>query len=319
MATRTWDAAYEAIPAGSEQISLGDDRIRNLKVDVRERFSQGGHVIQDTTNSNDGKHAVNADGSGKFRVFRADKTTEIITTTDSVVTIQGTGGTPQTFQVVPDGTTARLTQTSSALTAATPTTINSNTTSGLTVKTSNTKNLIVANETQISLYLDNVEKLRLSGNDIAAQGGSTVFKDNAGVQLLSRSNKRFVVLEWVGQADGGGGPNVENEIGYIPQSWTGFAIQEAFVWYGSSPASGVSSNRTIVVSKKTPVWTSDQSSTNHTTALTTVLSIAVNSGNNGGRTTTVASNPVAGDILRINGMTDAGTWRVQILAFVDWP
>lgn len=35
--TRTWDVAYEANPAGSQAANQGDDRIRELKTDTRER------------------------------------------------------------------------------------------------------------------------------------------------------------------------------------------------------------------------------------------------------------------------------------------
>jgi len=35
--TRTWNAAYEAQPAGGDDISDGDDQIRNLKSDIQER------------------------------------------------------------------------------------------------------------------------------------------------------------------------------------------------------------------------------------------------------------------------------------------
>jgi len=36
----TWDAAFEAIPANSETVSLGDDAIRNFKLEVRERTEE---------------------------------------------------------------------------------------------------------------------------------------------------------------------------------------------------------------------------------------------------------------------------------------
>lgn len=57
MAIVTWDSAYEAIPAGSEKRSLGDDRIRDLKEQIRRRVAVG-HVAQHATNTHDGKHAV---------------------------------------------------------------------------------------------------------------------------------------------------------------------------------------------------------------------------------------------------------------------
>jgi len=36
--TRTWNTAYENTPAGPDQLSQGDDRIRDFKVDVRQRM-----------------------------------------------------------------------------------------------------------------------------------------------------------------------------------------------------------------------------------------------------------------------------------------
>ena len=35
--SRTWDTAYEAIPADTDQAKEGALRIRNLKVDIKER------------------------------------------------------------------------------------------------------------------------------------------------------------------------------------------------------------------------------------------------------------------------------------------
>ena len=51
--TDTWDAAFEAAPADSEDINLGANRIRHLKVAVRERM-QVDHVWEDA--QEDGKH-----------------------------------------------------------------------------------------------------------------------------------------------------------------------------------------------------------------------------------------------------------------------
>lgn len=48
-----WDAAFEAAPADSENINLGAERIRDLKVAVRERMEID-HVWED--GQNDGRH-----------------------------------------------------------------------------------------------------------------------------------------------------------------------------------------------------------------------------------------------------------------------
>lgn len=52
--TNAWNSAYESEPSGSSSIAGGDDIIRNLKRDVRERLEID-HVIQDGVNS-DGQH-----------------------------------------------------------------------------------------------------------------------------------------------------------------------------------------------------------------------------------------------------------------------
>lgn len=51
--TNTWDAAFEAAPADNEDINLGANRIRALKLAVRERM-QVDHVWEDA--QNDGQH-----------------------------------------------------------------------------------------------------------------------------------------------------------------------------------------------------------------------------------------------------------------------
>ena len=55
--TRAWSTAYEGQPAENEDVNLGATRIRNFKVDVRERMLVD-HQWDDgaTTGSNDGKH-----------------------------------------------------------------------------------------------------------------------------------------------------------------------------------------------------------------------------------------------------------------------
>jgi hypothetical protein len=51
--TNTWDSTFESVPADSEDINLGANRIRALKVAVRERM-QIDHVWEDA--QEDGKH-----------------------------------------------------------------------------------------------------------------------------------------------------------------------------------------------------------------------------------------------------------------------
>jgi len=54
--SRDWNATYEETPGGSEAKSLGDDRIRNFKTDVRERFDVDHYMPVDGTQADHGQH-----------------------------------------------------------------------------------------------------------------------------------------------------------------------------------------------------------------------------------------------------------------------
>ncbi len=54
--TRTWDAAYEATPPNTQNASQGAQRIRELKIDIRERLDLD-HIMDDD-NTNDGRHRL---------------------------------------------------------------------------------------------------------------------------------------------------------------------------------------------------------------------------------------------------------------------
>jgi hypothetical protein len=54
--TRTWDAAYELTPPNPQSVSQGAQRIRELKVDIRERLDLD-HIMDDD-DTNDGRHRV---------------------------------------------------------------------------------------------------------------------------------------------------------------------------------------------------------------------------------------------------------------------
>lgn len=86
MATREWTASYESAPAGTDSISGGDDQIRNLKVDVRERLANGGHYVQDAVApwSKDGRHYR---GAASPTWYKADATTPLLEpTSDTEIT-----------------------------------------------------------------------------------------------------------------------------------------------------------------------------------------------------------------------------------------
>lgn len=54
--TTTWDSAFEASPANTANISEGDDRIRELKVSVRERMAKDHYMDTAGTDADHGEH-----------------------------------------------------------------------------------------------------------------------------------------------------------------------------------------------------------------------------------------------------------------------
>jgi hypothetical protein len=54
--SRTWDAAYEATPAGAAALSGGDDRIRDQKTDIRERMEKDHYMALAGTDADHGEH-----------------------------------------------------------------------------------------------------------------------------------------------------------------------------------------------------------------------------------------------------------------------
>jgi hypothetical protein len=99
MATREWSAAYEAAPAGTDTISGGDDQIRNLKADIRERMANGGHYMQDAVApwSKDGRHVRG--GAADPTWYKADAVTALMTpSSDTLVTVA------ENFAVTKDAT-----------------------------------------------------------------------------------------------------------------------------------------------------------------------------------------------------------------------
>lgn len=54
--TRTWDATYETIPADANNVSEGATKIRNLKVDIRERLEKDHYFQSNGTDADHGEH-----------------------------------------------------------------------------------------------------------------------------------------------------------------------------------------------------------------------------------------------------------------------
>lgn len=88
MATTEWSAAFEGTPAGNTSRKLGDDRIRELKVSIRERAQKGGHFMQDSAGAfvKDGRHVVGV-GDGPT-IYKSDATTELIRYTDTTMDLK---------------------------------------------------------------------------------------------------------------------------------------------------------------------------------------------------------------------------------------
>lgn len=97
--TRTWDVAYESTPAGGDQRSIVDDRIRELKLDTRERMdslvtSWGADPVvakPEITGAMVGKELAIA-GSGFVYMFGSSGNGNTFFTSDGVgIYIGGTG------------------------------------------------------------------------------------------------------------------------------------------------------------------------------------------------------------------------------------
>jgi hypothetical protein len=54
--TNTWNAAEEAAPAATDLVSLGDDQIRNLKLNIRERMAKDHYMDIAGTDADHGEH-----------------------------------------------------------------------------------------------------------------------------------------------------------------------------------------------------------------------------------------------------------------------
>jgi len=87
--TNDWTTApggYEEQPPNNEAVSLGAGHIRVSKLNVRERMTNGGHTWADATRAYDGRHVINADGTGAFNVWKSDKRTVGVKFEDNGIT-----------------------------------------------------------------------------------------------------------------------------------------------------------------------------------------------------------------------------------------
>jgi hypothetical protein len=94
--SRAWD---ETDPAGTDFVSGGDDKFRSLQEDIRERMKQGGHIWNQATLTDEGKHAVDAGGVGiSPTLYMADQVTKLMDPFDARMDLkaswpwQGVGG-----------------------------------------------------------------------------------------------------------------------------------------------------------------------------------------------------------------------------------
>ena len=54
--TRTWNAAYEADPADSDDAAQGANRIRDMRTDIRERIANDHYMDIAGTDADHGEH-----------------------------------------------------------------------------------------------------------------------------------------------------------------------------------------------------------------------------------------------------------------------
>lgn len=96
--TRTWDAAYEAIPAESEDARLGATRIRNLKTDIQERLEV------------DHSHAGDANDGAHKKVTMLEQAANPATVANTGYTYsKDVGGVTELFYMDSAGTVTQLT------------------------------------------------------------------------------------------------------------------------------------------------------------------------------------------------------------------
>lgn len=231
MATDEWSAGFESTPAGSELRSLGDDRIRELKLAIRERLQKGGHYMQDTVApyNKDGRH-VRGVGDGPSW-YKADATSLLLeATSDVLITAKEKLLLDKNLEV--DGTTQ----------LDGVTTINANTTIvGDLLLSGGTSDLTVDGATDFNgtVNCDGVvttkAALKMDGNVVfvsaskttnytMVDGDSLIFADTTGGSVtitlptpVAGSEGRLIIIrKWpssgntltiTGTVDGGGGPS----------------------------------------------------------------------------------------------------------------
>jgi hypothetical protein len=89
MALIEWSTTgFELTPAGTDPGSVIDDRIQELKEQIRRRAHQGGHLwtVASPNHTRDGRHAVDADGGGtEPDVYKSDQTTVLLKYEDTSI------------------------------------------------------------------------------------------------------------------------------------------------------------------------------------------------------------------------------------------
>ena len=71
--TRTWNAANEASPADSDDRSAGAEKIRHLKVDIRERMEKDHYMAIAGTDADHGEHKQVTLRSAAAPTYQASK------------------------------------------------------------------------------------------------------------------------------------------------------------------------------------------------------------------------------------------------------
>lgn len=121
--TRTWDSSYEALPADVDNVSDGATKIRNLKVDIRERLAKDHYFDTAGTDADHGEHNkctlreqaadpsnvankgfiyTKDDGAGRTELYYIDSAGTVTKLTSAGTT----GGTPTAIALGDDNVTA---------------------------------------------------------------------------------------------------------------------------------------------------------------------------------------------------------------------
>ena len=101
--TRTWNAANEASPADSDDRSAGAEKIRHLKVDIRERMEKDHYMDIAGTDADHGEHKQVTLRSGAAPTYQASKVIVYAKNVDGVAELFAKDGDGNEIQITAEG------------------------------------------------------------------------------------------------------------------------------------------------------------------------------------------------------------------------